>query len=396
MISVMQTRNAIIASITKGREVSLSLSESLGCVVAEKILCPLDLPPFRQSGVDGYAFRYEDFKEDEQINIIGESSAGKSYQGEIGLRQAVRIFTGAEVPDGADTVVMQEKVNVGGNILEIRDEQITCGANIRLIGSHIKKNDSALARGKVIIAGTIGFLASMGFTHVKVCAKPRVVIIITGNELQKPGESLGSGQVYESNSVCLSAALRSMGITDVNIVYAADEESATRSAFQQAITSADFILFSGGISVGDYDFVGKVLEEEKVKKIFYKVKQRPGKPLFFGERDGIYIFGLPGNPASVLTCFYEYVYPALRMNMGYIAPFLQSISLPLAEQINTVKGLTYFLKAYTDYRTAFPLDGQPSYIMRSFAHANCLIVVPEDVEKLDEGELVEVHLLPYI
>ncbi len=395
MISVMQAQNAITTTITKGKEVTLSISESLGCVLAENLICPIDLPPFHQSGVDGYAFRYEDYKNDNPITIIGESSAGKSFSGEIGAMQAVRIFTGAEVPVGADTIVMQEKVTVAADILQINDEQIVSGANVRPQGSHIKKHDSALTRGKVINAGTISFLASMGFACVKVYAKPRVSIIITGDELQQPGESLSAGQVYESNSVCLCAALQSMGITDVNVLYAADEESATRASFLQAVTDADFVLFTGGISVGDYDFVGKVLIEENVKKVFYKVKQRPGKPLFFGERDGVYIFGLPGNPASVLTCFYEYVYPALRMNMGDMAPFLQSITLPVSEHINTAKGLTFFLKAYTDYRTAFPLDGQPSYMMRSFAYANCLIVVPENTERINAGEMVEVHLLPH-
>lgn len=394
MISVMQAQDAITTTIIKGKEVTLSISESLGCVLAENIVCPLDLPPFPQSGVDGYAFRYKDCKDDTPITIIGESSAGKSFSGDIGVMQAVRIFTGAEVPVGADTIVMQEKVTVAGNILQINDDQIINGANVRPQGSHIKKNDSALTRGKVINAGTVSFLASMGFSEVKVHAKPRVTIIITGDELLPPGEPLGSGQVYESNSACLCAALQSMGITDINVLYAGDEEAATRASFQQAVTDADFILFTGGISVGDYDFVGKVLSEEKVRKVFYKVKQRPGKPLFFGERDGIYIFGLPGNPASVLTCFYEYAYPALRMYLGYMAPFLQSITLPISEQINTAKGLTFFLKGYTDYKTAFPLDGQPSYMMRSFAYANCLIVVPEDTERINAGETVTVHLLP--
>lgn len=394
MISVSQAQEAIITAITTGNEATVSLTGALGCVAAEDMYCPMDAPPFNQSGVDGYAFRLDNYKEDHRIHITGESSAGKSYLKELEPNQAVRIFTGAEVPVGADTIVMQEKTDVHTDLLIIHDEKIAYGANVRERGSHCKKGDLALMRGNVINAGTIGFLASIGIPEVKVFFKPSIAIIITGSELKQPGEVLGSGQVYESNSACLCAALQGMGINDVKVFYAADDESVTRAVFREALATADIVLFTGGISVGDYDYVGKVLREEYVSEIFYKVKQRPGKPLFFGKKDGHTIFGLPGNPASVLTCFYEYVYPAIRTTMGYTNPFLQSIRVPLKHQVNTIKGLTFFLKANTDYRTVTPLDGQPSYMMRSFASANCFIVVPEDVEQIDVGRLVDVNLLP--
>ncbi len=394
MISVSQAQDAIIESITTGTETTVSLTESLGCVAVEDIYCPIDAPPFNQSGVDGYAFRLDNYKEGHHIHIAGESSAGKSYVKKLVPNQAVRIFTGAEVPDGADTVVMQEKISIHGDLLIIHDEKIAHGANVRERGSHSKKGDLALPRGSVINAGTIGFLASIGISKVKVFSKPSIVIIITGNELRQPGETLSSGQVYECNSACLCSALQGMGISEVKVFYAADDESATRTVFREALSIADIVLFTGGISVGDYDYVGKVLREENVNEIFYKVKQRPGKPLFFGKKDGHIIFGLPGNPASVLTCFYEYVYPAIRSTMGYTNPLLQSIRVPLTHQVNTVNGLTFFLKANTDYSSVTSLDGQPSYMMRSFAAANCFIVVPEDTERINAGEVVEVHLLP--
>jgi molybdopterin molybdotransferase len=394
MISVYQAQQAIISSVTSSAECTVSLVDSLGYVIAKDIECPIDVPPFRQSGVDGYAFRFDDFKNGETIHIIGESSAGASYREQLDHNQTVRIFTGAEVPNMADTVVMQEKVTIEGDFLTIQDEKIVRGANVRPKGSHISIGEIAVTQGCVINAGTIGFLASMGIGEICVHSKPRIAIIITGNELRQSGEQLRTGQIYESNSVCLSAALHEIGITDVSIFYASDSESSIRAAFHAAVRNADILLFTGGISVGDYDFVGKVLRNENVCEVFYKVKQRPGKPLFYGVRDDKYIFGLPGNPASVLTCFYEYVLPALRTMMGYFNPFLQSLQLPLSQSLSSIKGLTFFLKATTDYVSVTPLGGQPSYMMRSFTEANCFIVVPEAIEQLDAGQIVEVHLLP--
>ncbi|MBS1537357.1 MAG: molybdopterin molybdotransferase MoeA [Bacteroidetes bacterium] len=394
MISVQKAQEAVIEAMNLGNEINLPVAESLGYVVAQVVYSPLALPPFRQSGVDGYAFRFEDYKNGEEIQVIGESSAGKSFLRQIEHNQAVRIFTGAEVPDGADTVVMQEKVTREGKALFINDQAITFAANVRPKGSHINSGDVALTRGSVITAGTIGFLASMGIREISVFSKPRVAIIITGNELRQAGEQLESGQIYESNAVCLQAALQAMRIKPTEILFAPDDEESIRSAFRRATTQADCVLITGGISVGDYDFVGKILREEQVSEIFYKVKQRPGKPLFVGKFGNVSVFALPGNPASVLTCFYEYALPALRTVMGYPSPFLQSLQLPLNRTITTIKGLTFFLKAATDFQTVTSLDGQPSYIMRSFSEANCFIVVPEDTVQIEAGEIVEVHLLP--
>jgi molybdopterin molybdotransferase len=289
---------------------------------------------------------------------------------------------------------MQEKVVVEKENLIINDPSLTKGLNVRRKASQILKGEVAVKKGTVITPGVIGFLASIGIEKIKVAAKPIVSIIVTGNELVAAGKKLKRGEIYESNSACLMAALQQCGITNSKIYRIKDAFEKTKTAFQQALSKSDFVIFTGGISVGDYDFVGKVLEQQKVKTIFYKVKQRPGKPLYCGVKNKKMIFALPGNPASVLSCFYQYVFPAINKFQASENLFLPAINLPLTKEVNKLASLGFFLKAKTDLKTVTPLEGQMSYIMRSFAEANCVIYVPEGIDHVDEGGLVEVHLLP--
>jgi molybdopterin molybdotransferase len=393
MISVAEAQNKILETVKCSVRIIVGIEKSSGCVISENIFSPLDLPPFDQSAMDGYAIVADDFLKKKSITITGESAAGKNYSGRIKSGQAIRIFTGAQIPPGADAVVMQEKVSVSGNEIVIADENFTLLQNIRRRGSQIRKKELALEKNTVVTPAGIGFLASMGLKTISVYRKPVVVIIVTGNELQSPGSKLLPGKIYESNALTLSSALKKEGTENIKIINVRDDETKTRRAFLTAMKSADFILFSGGISVGDYDFVGTVLKTEKVKEIFYKVKQKPGKPLYFGMKNKKYIFGLPGNPASVLTCFYEYVIPAIRKFSGYSYCFMPALRLPLSQRIQKKKGLTQFLKAITDFKTVTPLEGQESYIMRSYAEANCLVCIQENDEVLEAGKIVDVHII---
>ena len=393
MISVDHAQKLIIETVKVSGEIRLDLSQATGHVLSKNIRSPLDLPPFNQSAMDGYAIISDDFINKKSSTISGESSAGKNFKGRLRLGEAVRIFTGAEIPKGANAVVMQEKVSLDGNKIFIADENFSPGQNIRRQGSQIKKKEIALEKGTVLTPAGIGFVASMGMKTVPVYRKPSVAIVVTGNELQLPGKKLSPGKIYESNAITLSSALMKEGIHDIKIIRVGDDETKTRNAFLIAMKSADFILFSGGISVGDYDFVGTVLKKEKVKEVFYKVKQKPGKPLYFGTKNKKYIFGLPGNPASVLTCFYEYVVPAIRKFSGNSHCFLPSLRLPLSQRIQKKKGLTHFLKAVTDFKTVTPLPGQESYIMRTYAEANCLVCIQENDEVLEARVNVEVHII---
>lgn len=393
MISVTEAQEKIIASVAVGKTVTLTLSEAPGSVLCKAIYSPLDLPSFDNSAMDGYAIDSKDYFPGKKFEVTGESSAGKSFRGKLTGGKAIRIFTGAEIPDGANAVVMQEKVSVHGSHISVEDENLKPGLNIRSKGSQIKKGDLALAKGTELNPAALGFIASMGLGKVAAFSKPSASLIITGNELQKPGTKLSRGKIFESNSAAVISALRRSGIENIKNFFVVDDAKQTLNTFRKALRVSDFILFTGGISAGDYDFAGCALRKEKVSEVFYKVRQKPGKPLYFGTKNKKYIFGLPGNPASVLTCFYEYVLPAIRKFSGYENCFLPALSLPLSKSIQKKKGLTHFLKAITDYKTVAPLEGQESHIMKSYAEANCLVSFPEEAEALSAGDVVDVHLL---
>jgi len=250
-----------------------------------------------------------------------------------------------------------------------------------------------LGKTSVLSPAAIGFLAGIGITEVKVYPNALITIIITGNELQQPGEPLQHGQVYESNSFALKAALKKLAIDNIQIFYATDKPEIITDTLKKALEKSDVVLLTGGISVGDYDFVLQAATECGVEKLFHKIKQRPGKPLYFGKKGNKLVFGLPGNPSSVLTCFYQYVIPVLeKLSKRKIG--LQTIKAPLAKPFQKNTDLLHFLKGFYDGETVASLDAQESYRLSSFAKANCLIQIDEDITSLKEGELVNVYLLP--
>ena len=393
MISVTEAKKIISKNVSSLEPVTLSLQESAGLILAEDVYASMDIPSFPQSSMDGYAFSFEGWKKHKKLKIAGEVAAGSSETFTLNPTNTVRIFTGAAVPTGADTVIMQEKVQIENGELKIEDETIQQGNSVRLKGSEIKGGELALGKESVLSPAAIGFLAGIGITEVKVYPNPSITIIITGNELQKPGEQLQYGQVYESNSFALKAVLQQLHINDIKILYATDKPEVVTGALKKALEQTDVVLLTGGISVGDYDFVLQATAECDVTKLFHKIKQRPGKPLYFGKKESKLVFGLPGNPSSVLTCFYQYVVPALeKLSKRKIG--LQILHVPLERSFKKVAGLTHFLKGFYNGKTAGPLDAQESFRLSSFAKANCLIQVDEDTTALKEGELVDVYLLP--
>ena len=297
---------------------------------------------------------------------------------------------------------MQENIRTENGFLVIDDEKLQAGNNVRLRGSEIKTGALALEKNSVLSPPAVGFLAGIGIADVKVYPNPAISIIITGNELQQPGEVLQYGQVYESNSFALKAVLQQLHINNVDVYYATDKPEAVTNALEKALQQSDVILLTGGISVGDYDFVLQAVNECGVEKFFHKIKQRPGKPLYFGMkacpndaagREKKIVFGLPGNPSSVLTCFYQYVLPALD-KMTKRKTGLHCIQVPLAKFYQKAAGLTHFLKGSYDGKTAMPLEAQESYRLSSFARANCFIQIDEEITSLKEGELVNIYVLP--
>ena len=393
MISVQEAKKIISKNISSLEPVLLPLSHAARLILAEDIYATTDIPAFPQSSMDGYAFSFEGWKKHKRLKIAGEVAAGSNETFTLTPANAVRIFTGAAVPAGADTVVMQEKIQVENGELKIEDETIEQGNSVRLKGSEIKGGELALGKESVLSPAAIGFLAGIGMAEVKVYPNPSITIIITGNELQQPGETLLHGQVYESNSFALKAVLQQLHINDIKILYATDKPEVVAGTLKKALEQVDVVLLTGGISVGDYDFVWQAATECGVEKLFHKIRQRPGKPLYFGKKENKLVFGLPGNPSSVLTCFYQYVIPALeKLSKRKIG--LQTLQVPLERSFKKVAGLTHFLKGLYDGKTAVPLDAQESFRLSSFAKANCLIQVDEDTTSLKEGELVDVYLLP--
>jgi molybdopterin molybdotransferase len=395
MISVSDAQTKIKANTELLVPVKIPLASAFGLVLAEDVYAACSAPNFNQAAMDGYAFRYEDLIQSKQFYVKSVIAAGDKSIEVTPTQHAARIFTGASVPKELDTVVMQEKVETQNDKITILDEDIQKGNNVRLAGSEIRKGDIALTKNCFLSPAAVGFLAAAGIHEVSVHPKPRVHIIITGKELILPGQPLLEGQVYESNSLLLQSALKQLHIQNITVDFVGDELNETTNAISKALETDDLILLTGGVSVGDYDFVVEAANACGVKQLFHKVKQRPGKPLYAGIKDKKIIFGLPGNPASVLTCFYNYVITAIECMIGQ-KNLIQKKWLPLSSAVNKKVKLTQFLKAIHNDQQVSPLPAQESFRLSSFSVANCLIVLPEEKLDFTEGEMVETLVLPYL
>jgi molybdopterin molybdotransferase len=265
-----------------------------------------------------------------------------------------------------------------------------CFANVRAKGEQIKKDELVLDKNTLITPAAIGFLACLGITEIVVFAKPKVAIVVTGNELVSAGKKLPKGKIYESNAVMLKSALSDLGIQKVKKIRVRDNFKDTKKVLKECLANFDVVLVSGGISVGDYDFVKEALLRNGVKELFYKINQKPGKPLFFGKKNQTIVFALPGNPASALTCFFVYVYPALKISMGFTSIHLPKIKRKINSSFENNSGKALFLKGFYDNETVTVLESQSSAMLNTFAIANSLIYLPFDAEKISKNQNVEV------
>jgi molybdopterin molybdotransferase len=391
MISVTEALQIVQNNIKPTIDiVQHDLSRANKYILAEDIVSEINMPPFRQSAMDGYALCWH---EDFSYKMIGEVKAGDAFNPTLKKGESVRIFTGAPVPETANTVIMQEWVNVDKDCITI-DRAVKINDNIRPIGEQVKKGQTALKKGTLLTPAAIAFATSLGVTEVSVYKKPSIAILVTGNELVKAGKLLEYGQIYESNAVMLTSALIGLGFNNITNYKVVDNYQETLSLLGEIISKHGAILISGGISVGDYDFVGKALQELEVKELFYMVKQKPGKPLFFGKKENKIIFALPGNPGAALTCFYIYVQLALQKlsgNQSYEATRLKAKSK--SEFIK--KGdRAQFLKAIYKMPTVEILEGQNSSMLHTFASGNALVYLSEEEGSIHINDEVEVILLP--
>ena len=392
MVSVSEAKDIIKAEVKLSSRLAKNLLDARGSYLAEDLFAGIDVPSFDNSAMDGYAFRFEDLQKYEQLEVVGEVPAGSVFSSlDIAEGQAVRIFTGAKIPPGVDTVVIQEKVTLTGGAISFPASEVKKGDNIRLRGSQTQKGELIMKKSTFINHSAIGFLAGFGFQNIPVYDQLKVGILVTGDELVELGNPLLDGRIYNSNSYTLQAALSEINHSCSWSHHTKDSAEDTLNAIKQAFDKADVLLITGGISVGDYDYVKDALYSIGVEELFYKIKQKPGKPLFFGKYQQKYVFALPGNPASVFTCYHQYVKPFLlgcagRENFFQERAYARSESS--AEKKNN--GLTHFLKAYYEGNKVKILQGQESYKMNSAAEANCFVEFGSDEVEIKSGQELKI------
>ncbi|MFD2517474.1 gephyrin-like molybdotransferase Glp [Salinimicrobium flavum] len=390
MVSIDEAIKAVLEhSNTISLEINLPLESAGNSILFKDVIAPIHMPPFRQSAMDGYALNLH---EDTTYSLIGEVKAGDSQQPLLSRGEATRIFTGAPVPDSANAVVVQEKVVLKGENIVVERNPVK-EQNVRPIAEQVKKGEVALKKGTRLTPAAIGYLSSLGVTEISVYKKPSVAIVATGNELIEAGKALTYGKIYESNSVMLKSALLSCGFDAISIHKVKDNYNETREKIRNVIAGNDVVLISGGISVGDYDFVGKALKELGIDQVFYKVNQKPGKPLFFGKNEDTILFALPGNPAAALTCFYMYVYASLQKMTG-ADNTLTKVTATSTSYFQKKGDRPQFLKAIFKDGKVTISEGQSSAMLQTFAVANALVQMPGELEEIKINDTVEVLLLP--
>jgi molybdopterin molybdotransferase len=364
----------------------LPLAKSLGKYNRSPIISPLAVPSFDNSGMDGYALAFEDGGGSRRVVDVVQAGTNPDFI--LQKETAVRIFTGAPVPKGADTVIQQELVTSDGDQIFFELDQLNLGMNVRKAGAQCHLGEVVVPSDTKITPGTIGLLASLGIQEIEVYSSPRVGIILTGDEIIDIGNPLTAGQIYNANGPALLAYLQYLGIDNSMTFQVKDEASDVARVIGEALEQVDVLLLTGGISVGDYDFVKGGLEENGVEQLFYKVRQRPGKPLFAGVKDEKIIFALPGNPASVMSCFIQYVKPVLLDWVGDAKAWAQPDYFPIESDFTTMAPLNYFLKAKIENGVVVVLPGQESFNLLPFGIADGLIEIPQGQDKVKAGSMV--------
>ena len=383
-INIIEANNRILPTIV------IDTADALDYTLANDISSSINFPPFNQSAMDGYALNYKDGLS--EYVIIGEVKAGDTdLNFDVNQGEGVRIYTGAKIPTDCSTVIQQEWCIETQN--EIRfNHTIKDKLNFRKTGEQIKKGELALKKGTEVSPALIGYLIGIGEHQIEVISKPSVGIVITGNELAQPGEKLKDGKIFESNSFMLIAALKKYNYTKVKVYKTLDEFNQTKNSVKAAIDENDVVLISGGISVGTYDFVEQSLSEIGVEKQFYKVKQKPGKPLFYGIYNNKHIFGLPGNPGAALTCYYIYVLRLLSLISSKNYP-LEKVNVCLNKEYVKKSGRSEFLKVFIKDGFAEICKFQNSSMLRAFEQANALVYVEENKKQIRPNEKVCAYLL---
>lgn len=396
--SLEQAQARILESVAPiaGQE-QVPLLQAGGRVLAESLLAPLDLPPFPNAAMDGYALRHADLAglaKARTFAVIGTSLAGKPYAGQVGSGECVRISTGAAIPVGADTVIMQEDVIQEGASIRIAKSP-SYQANVRLAGDEIRRGERLLESGRVLQVADLGLLASAGFPVATVNRKLRVAFFSTGDELRPVGVALAPGQIYDSNRYLLHGLLHEPAIEAVDLGVVADDPVAVKRALLEAAQQADAIITTGGVSVGDPDFVTAALAE--LGQVgFWKVAIKPGKPFAFGRIGPAWLFGLPGNPVAVMVTFRQLVQPALRHMTGAFAKAPLRLTAICRSALKKARGRMEFQRGefMADGTGGFAVTGfagQGAHQLLGMSRANCFIILPKDSAGVSPGDSVEIE-----
>jgi molybdopterin molybdotransferase len=372
------------------------LRTSLGRVLAEDIVPSIDVPGHDNSAMDGYAVRSADLKSDAEcvVEEIGTALAGRPYQGSVGAGQCVRVMTGAVLPSGADTIVIQEIVRVDGKRIAIPPGQKP-KQNVRYAGEDLKAGVAVLKSGTLVGPAELGVISSLGIARISVRRRLRVVFFSTGDELSSVGMPLAQGQIYDSNRYTLRGMLSRLGVELLDFGIVRDDPAELEHALRSASLSADAIVTSGGVSVGEADFVRRLMGELG-EVLFWKIAMRPGRPMAFGRIGNAFLFGLPGNPVAVMVTFYQFVREALLVlagRSGDLAP--ASFRVPSAAALRKIPGRTEYQRGIL-----FRENGewkvratgqQGSGVLRSMAEANCFIVLEHERGAIAAGDPVSVQ-----
>lgn len=392
MISVTHALEKVIQQARTPRIQERSLSTALHFSLAHDVFSPMDWPSHPQAAMDGYGLCRAQWKRNDAFVVKNIVQAG-DYLPAVHLQagEAVRIFTGAVVPEGVDTIIQQEHIRVENGQLLWPDDCPPLAQHIRPAASQTHIGERVASKGDVLTPARCAFLSGLGIEKVAVFEHPRIAIVCTGSELTPPGETLLPGKIFESNSMALKQALLARGMDVNEIILVPDDAEQIENTLQRVLDNFDVALITGGVSVGDYDLVVPTLTRLGVETILHKVKQKPGKPFYFGRTNTCAIFGLPGNPASVLTCFYMYTLPYLDACEQRTLVGLPYFLLPLPTRYPKKAGLTHFVRAKVAGGKLSILPNQESYKMNSFAEANAMLVLDEDLENPSEGTLVHVY-----
>jgi molybdopterin molybdotransferase len=399
-LSAREAALRILEDVRRQPPLRIPLDDALGLVLAEDVTSPLDIPAWTNSAMDGYAARADDVRGASEaaparLRVVEVIPAGAFPARAIGPGEVARIFTGAPLPEGADSVIRQEDTDEGRDVVTIVKDR-DCGVNIRRAGEDIRRGTRVLAAGTALGPAHLGVLASLAVAHPVAYRRPRVAILGSGDEIvdvDQPEEILSGRKIASSNTHTLSALVREAGGEPVNLGIARDTPASFREKLERA-READLLVTSAGISVGEHDHVRAVLAEMGVEQRFWKLRMRPGAPVGFGLLGGIPWIGLPGNPVSTMVTFELFVRPAIRAMLGHALPFRRATRVRAAEPVSLKPKLQHFLRAIVSPEGEARLTGpQGSGILTSMVLANALLVVPEGQHETPAGATLDAIVL---